>query len=104
MNNILRLIKFSKLYNSSVVATIRKASSNGLGINLASQNKSTLAPIPQFQGWNKHHGKWTYYLPVSVSFIPALSTVYCDSYDLRGKQEKRLFKAIQYGLTHEVSK
>ncbi|ENN77983.1 hypothetical protein YQE_05659, partial [Dendroctonus ponderosae] len=74
----------------------------GLGINLASQNTSTLVPIPQCQGWNKHRDKWNY-LPAGVIFLPALATVYCDSYDLRGKQEKRLFKAIQYGLTHEVS-
>ncbi|KAH1016587.1 hypothetical protein HUJ04_007783 [Dendroctonus ponderosae] len=93
----------SNLYDiRTVAATIRNASSSGLGINLASQNTSTLVPIPQCQGWNKHRDKWNY-LPAGVIFLPALATVYCDSYDLRGKQEKRLFKAIQYGLTHEVS-
>lgn len=42
--------------------------------------------------------------PYGIFVATALSVAYCDSFDLPSRQEKRFFKAVQFGLTHEVSK
>lgn len=42
--------------------------------------------------------------PYGIFAASVLSVAYCDSFDLPSRQEKRFFKAVQFGLTHEVSK
>ncbi|KAL1509132.1 hypothetical protein ABEB36_003919 [Hypothenemus hampei] len=52
--------------------------------------------------WKWYFVKWNFYIPGTLIFA---SVVHCkeDSLDLRSRQEKRFFKAIQYGLTTEVT-
>ncbi|XP_066245444.1 mitochondrial disaggregase-like isoform X1 [Euwallacea similis] len=56
--------------------------------------------------WEWKFDNWSY-IPLSIIFASAFTVAHCDSLrdsiDIESKQEKRLLKAVQYGLTHEVS-
>lgn len=103
MSSILHFLKLSSNINRIVLKTVKTASV--VWINEILTKNSFQINWKESDDWKR--GYWNfkqwYYSPTSIIFTSAFSIVCCDSQDSGSRQEKRFFKAIQYGLTHEVN-